>query len=46
MTSVLGWLRTHSSAILVTVIAASNAHLLPKVVGELASAVAAACGVQ
>jgi hypothetical protein len=46
MTTVLQWLRSHSSAILVTAVAASNAHLLPKVVGELASAIAAACGVQ
>ncbi len=45
MNNILQWLRSHSTAILATAIAASNVHLLPKAVGALASAIAAVCGV-
>lgn len=38
------WLRTHSGAILGTVVVASNFHLLPSVIGAIASAIATACG--
>jgi hypothetical protein len=38
------WFRSHASAILGTVLAASNLHLLPSVAGKIAAAIAAACG--
>jgi len=38
------WLRSHASAILGTVLAASNLHLVPKALGKAAAAIAAVCG--
>lgn len=46
MTTVLQWLRSHSSAILATAVTMSNFHLLPKAVGELARVIAVAYGAQ